>query len=76
VATSGATIVDEVLQAQRDYDTYATPRTKRILEKWPRDKTVTALLVQCYKIDQGFILATRTRIAVAQRCSAKLVRHE
>jgi hypothetical protein len=40
----GATIADAVLQAQRDYDTYVTPRTERIMTKWPREKTVTALL--------------------------------
>jgi hypothetical protein len=40
----GATIADAVLQAQRDYETYVTPRTKRIMMKWPRVMTVTALL--------------------------------
>jgi hypothetical protein len=40
----GATVADAVLQAQRDYDTFVTPRTKRIMTKWPAEKTVTLVL--------------------------------
>ncbi len=40
----GATIADAVLQARRDYESYVTPRTKRIMKNWPRETTVTALL--------------------------------
>lgn len=39
----GAAIADAVLQAQRDYDTFVTPRTERILERWPEAKTVRAV---------------------------------
>ena len=40
----GATIADAVLQPRRDYDTFVAPRTKRILTKWPQERTVTAML--------------------------------
>lgn len=40
----GATIVDAILQPRRDYDTFVAPRTKRILAKWPHERTVTAML--------------------------------
>jgi len=40
----GATIADAVLQPRRDYDTFVTPRTKRILTKWPHERTVSAML--------------------------------
>jgi hypothetical protein len=40
----GATIADAVLQARRDYESYVTPRTQRIMKKWPGETTVTALL--------------------------------
>jgi 3-methyladenine DNA glycosylase/8-oxoguanine DNA glycosylase len=40
----GAAIADAVLQAQRDYDSFVTPRTDRILKRWPEAKTVTAVL--------------------------------
>jgi hypothetical protein len=40
----GATIADAVLQAQKDYDAYVTPRTTRILKRWPHEKTITPLL--------------------------------
>jgi hypothetical protein len=40
----GATIADAVLQPQRDYASFVTPKTDRILRKWPRAKTLTPLL--------------------------------
>lgn len=40
----GATIADAVLQPRRDYKTFVERRTKRILEKWPHERTVTAML--------------------------------
>jgi hypothetical protein len=40
----GATIADAVLQPRRDYDTFVAPRTKRILTKWPHERTVTPML--------------------------------
>jgi hypothetical protein len=44
----GAAIADAVLQAQRDYDSFVTPRTERILRRWPQAKTVGAVL-ECLK---------------------------
>jgi hypothetical protein len=40
----GATIADAVLQPRRDYNTFVAPRTKRILTKWPNERTVSAML--------------------------------
>ena len=40
----GATIADAVLQPRRDYDTFVAPRTKRILTKWPHERTVSGML--------------------------------
>lgn len=40
----GATIADAVLQPQRDYRSFVTPKTDRILTKWPHAKTLTLLL--------------------------------
>jgi hypothetical protein len=40
----GATIADAVLQPQRDYDSFVTPKTVRILEKWRDVRTVTQLV--------------------------------
>lgn len=44
----GAGIADAVLQAQRDYYSVVTPRTERILRRWPEAKTVSAVL-ECLK---------------------------
>lgn len=40
----GATVADSILQANNKYDTHVTPRIQRILAKWPRETTVTAVL--------------------------------
>lgn len=40
----GATIADAVLQPQREYNSFVTPKTDRILAKWPNVKTVTQLV--------------------------------
>jgi hypothetical protein len=44
----GAALADAVLQAQRDYDSFVTPRTERILRRWPQAKTVSTVL-ECLK---------------------------
>jgi len=40
----GATIADSILQANNQYDSNVAPRIRRILARWPRENTVTAVL--------------------------------
>ncbi len=40
----GCTIADAVLQPQRDYRSFVTPKTERIREKWSSAKTISQLV--------------------------------
>ncbi len=40
----GATVADCILQANNRYKSHVGPRIKRILEKWPNQRTVSAVL--------------------------------